>query len=131
MTLIEKGVRILLIEDVPEDIRFAQIQLKQIFGSKHSVDVADYFSKALRLLQIQSFDIIILDLSLPDSKGLDSFKNIRDSYNIPVIIYTGLDNELVKTEALKSGAIDYLIKGKTNSHELKTSIANGIIRYAE
>jgi len=124
-------IRILLIEDVPEDVRFAQIQLMQIFGNKHTVEVADYFSKAVQLLQSKPFDIIILDLSLPDSKGLESFKNIRDSYNIPVIIYTGLDNELVKSEALKNGAMDYLIKGKTITSTLKTSIANSIIHYTE
>src|ERR1700722_446374 len=122
--LIEKEVAILLIEDVPEDIRFAQIQFKQIFGDKHTVDVADYFSKAVQLLQIKSFDIILLDLSLPDSKGLNSLKNIYGSYNIPVIIYTGLDNELVKIEALKYGAMDYLIKGKTTIDTLKASIVN-------
>jgi two-component system cell cycle sensor histidine kinase/response regulator CckA len=126
--LMEKEIRILLIEDVPEDIRFAQIQFKQIFGNKHTVDVADYFSKAVQLLQIKPFDIILLDLSLPDSKGLNSFKNIHRSYNIPVIIYTGLDNELVKMEALKYGAMDYLIKGKTAIDTLKASIVNSIIR---
>jgi len=123
----EKIIRILLIEDVPEDVRFVQIQLKQIFGDKHTVEVADYFSKAVQLLQVKTFDIIILDLSLPDSKGLDNFKNIRDSFNIPVIIYTGLDNELVKNEALKNGAMDYLIKGKTITSALKTSITNSVI----
>jgi len=124
----EKFIRILLIEDIPEDVRYAQIQLKQIFGDRHTVDVVDYFSKAVQQLQIKTFDIIILDLSLPDSRGLDNFKNILDSYNTPVIIYTGLDNELVKSEALKYGAVDYLIKGHTNTNTLKTSIANSIIR---
>src|SRR3984957_9400162 len=103
----EKGIRILLIEDTPEDVRFAQIQFKQIFGNSHSLEVTDYFSKALLLLEKNSFDIIILDLSLPDSNGLDSFKYVLKSYNIPVIIYTGLDDELVRSGAIKYGAMDY------------------------
>jgi DNA-binding response OmpR family regulator len=127
----EKVIRILLIEDVPGDIRFAQIQFKQIFGDNHTVEVADYFSKALQLLQKKPFDIIILDLSLPDSKGLDNYKNILKSYNIPTIIYTGLSDELVKSEALKYGAMDYLIKGKTTYETLKESIINSIKQYSD
>jgi DNA-binding response OmpR family regulator len=122
----EKGIRILLIEDTPEDVRFAEIQFKQIFGNNHSLEVTDYYSKALLLLEKKSFDIIILDLSLPDSKGLDNFKYILRSHNIPVIIYTGLDDELVRSGALKHGAMDYLIKGKTSNEALKESISKSI-----
>ena len=127
----EKEIRILLIEDVQEDIRFAQIQFKQIFGDKHTVEVADYFSRALQLLKKKSFDIIILDLSLPDSKGLDNFKNILKSHNIPTIIYTGLSDEFVKNEALRYGAMDYLIKGKTTNDNLKESIVKSIKEYSD
>lgn len=125
----EKEIRILLIEDVPEDIRFAQIQLNTIFGSNHTLEVSDYFSKAIQLLQRKSFDIIILDLSLPDSKGLNSFEQLVNSYNIPIIIYTGLDDELIKSAAMKHGAMDYLIKGKTTNNALKESIVKSISRY--
>ncbi len=126
----EIEISILLIEDILEDSRFAEIQFKNIFGNKHTVQVVDYFSKAIQLLQKKSFDIIILDLSLPDGKGLANFKHILKPYNIPVIIYTGLDNELVKNEALQYGAMDYLIKGKTTNNTLKVSILNSIMQFS-
>ena len=126
----EKETKILLIEDVLEDIRYAEIQFEIMFGSKHTIDVCDYFSKAMQLLQKKSFDIIILDLSLPDSNGLNSLKKLSDSYSIPIIIYTGLTDELVKAEAMRNGAMDYLIKGKTSTDALKASIANSIIEHS-
>ena len=89
-----------MIEDVLEGIRYAEIQFEIMFGNKYTIDVCDYFSKAIQLLQKKSFDIIILDLSLHDSNGLNSFKKFSDSYSIPIIIYTGLTDELVKAEAM-------------------------------
>ncbi len=126
----EKVTKILLIEDVLEDIRYAEIQFEIMFGNNFTMDVCDYFSKAIQLLQKKSFDIIILDLSLPDSKGLSSMKKLSDSYSIPIIIYTGLTDELVKAEAMRNGAMDYLIKGKTATNTLKASIVNSIIQYS-
>lgn len=73
MKMMEKDIKILLIEDVPEDARFAEIQFRKIFGNKHTVQVRDYFSNAMQLLKVKTFDIIILDLSLPDSRGLTNF----------------------------------------------------------
>jgi DNA-binding response OmpR family regulator len=118
----QKVIRILLIEDVPEDIRFTEIQLNKSFGSSYDLKVTEYFSKALQLLEQASFDIIILDLSLPDSKGLLNFKKLVKTFDIPIIIYTGLSDETIKDEAMKSGAMDYLIKGQTSSFILKQSI---------
>jgi len=128
---VKKEISILHVEDSPEDVRFAEIQFKNIFGSKHTVEVSAYFSKALALVQKKSFDIIILDLSLPDSQGLTNFTKLLKSCNIPIIIYTGLDNELVKNEAMQIGAMDYLIKGKTTEERLKASILNSISHYVQ
>jgi DNA-binding response OmpR family regulator len=124
-----KIIRILLIEDVPEDIKFAEIQLDKILGSSYTLKVCDYFAKALQLLKKDNFDIIILDLSLPDSQGLTNFKKLSKTHNIPIIIYTGLSNEAIKNEAMESGAMDYLIKGKTSNDILKQSILNSIAQY--
>lgn len=125
-----KEIKILLVEDSPDDVRFAEIQFENIFGSRHSVEVCAYFAKAFALVQKQYFDIIILDLSLPDSEGLTNFTKLLRSCSIPIIIYTGLDNELVKNEAIQIGVMDYLIKGKTTEETLKASILNSMSRYA-
>ena|SRR5438552_2274129 len=126
----EKKIKILLIEDIPEDIRYAEIVFEKMFGNNHILEVADYFSKAIILLTEKSFDIIILDLSLPDSKGLINFKKLVKSFSTPVIIYTGLTDEFIKSEAMTFGAMDYLVKGKTNDDTLKESIVNSIIQYS-
>ena len=125
----KKEIKILLVEDVPDDIRFAEIQLTKIFGTACILHVADFFSKAVQQLQKNDFDVILLDLSLPDSKGLTNFKKLVHSYKIPVIIYTGLADESIRSEAMKFGAMDYLIKGKINNDTLKKSILNSILQY--
>ncbi|MDQ3110212.1 MAG: response regulator [Bacteroidota bacterium] len=119
-------IRVLLIEDSPEDAKFTAIQLKQSFGNDYQLDTCDYFSKASELLSKNTFDIIILDLCLPDAKGLNAFKDLLNSSRTPVIIYTGLKDELIKSEATKAGASDYLIKGETNSAAFRESIITSL-----
>jgi DNA-binding response OmpR family regulator len=119
-------IKILLIEDSPEDAEFASVQLRQSFGEQHALMTCDYFSKAAQLIAENSFDIIILDLSLPDSRGLSTFRDLVNSCNVPIIIYTGLSDELIKADAIRSGARDYLIKGETSKSELKNSILNSL-----
>lgn len=121
-------IKILLVEDSIEDAKFASIQLMQSFGEDHSLQITDYFSKASELIAEDFFHLIILDLSLPDSRGLNTFRELLNSCNVPVIIYTGLTDELIKADALKSGASDYLIKGETPTGVLKQSILSTLER---
>jgi DNA-binding response OmpR family regulator len=123
-------LKVLLIEDSPEDVKFASIQLKQSFGDDHLLTITDYYSKASKLVDENKFDIIILDLSLPDSNGLTSLRNLVNSCTTPVIIYTGLADEAVKANALQSGAYAYLIKGETPARMLKESIITTLEKMA-
>ena len=124
-----KKIKILLIEDTPEDIGFVTIQLTESFGQDYTLEKSDYFSKALQLLSIKTYDVIILDLSLPDSYGLETFKTLIKHCNSPIIVYTGLLHELIKKEMMESGAHDYLIKGQTSNETLKHSIIQSIKNY--
>ncbi|MEO5643133.1 MAG: response regulator [Bacteroidia bacterium] len=121
-------IKILLVEDSIEDAKFASIQLRQSFGEDSVLQTTDYFSKATALVAENKFDLIILDLSLPDSRGLNTFKELLASCNIPIIIYTGLTDELIITQAKKAGASDYLIKGETSAAKLKASILGTLER---
>lgn len=121
-------IKILLVEDSIEDAKFASIQLRQSFGEDHSLHITDYFSKASTLIAEEVFHVIILDLSLPDSRGLNTFRELLNSCNVPVIIYTGLMDESIKADALKSGASDYLIKGETSAGALRQSIMSTLER---
>lgn len=90
---------------------------------------AQYLAKALKLLEQQKFDLVLLDLTLPDSFGLDTLRALRQSTSTPVIVLTGVDDEQNALEALKLGAEDYLLKGDINSHQLNRSISYALERH--
>ncbi|MEI1278400.1 histidine kinase dimerization/phosphoacceptor domain -containing protein [Leptospira venezuelensis] len=123
--------QILIVEDNEDDSRLFEIFLKEADPSgvrlKHSPTVAD----ALEVLKDEGeeIDCILLDLTLPDSFGLDGFEAIKKSYpKIPIVICSGTQDETVAMEALQSGGQDYLIKGKFDSHLLFRSILYAIER---
>ncbi len=116
------SLNILLVEDNPADAQYVNIQLEEVFGTGFKLEVREYFSKAMEVLKNAKFDVIILDLSLPDSNGLTQFKELLSVYKTPAIIYTGMDNETVRSEAMNCGACDYLIKDRTTPADLKRAV---------
>src|ERR1700746_3543905 len=108
----EEKINILLVEDNPGDAKLLDVYLKHSFTNTFSLSTAALLSKALEMMDANTFDIIILDLSLPDSRGLDTFKKVYEhSPEIPIIVLTGLDDESTGINAMKLGAQDFLIKG--------------------
>ncbi|MGZ6522967.1 MAG: response regulator, partial [Bacteroidia bacterium] len=89
--------------------------LQEIYEDNYSLVTCDYLKKAIDALDKKTFDVIIMDLSLPDSTGLDTFISIfnRDPES-PIIILTGLNDESVGIKAVKLGAQDFLIKNNVN-----------------
>jgi PAS domain S-box-containing protein len=125
----EEKINILLVEDNPGDARLIDIYLKESFGNIFTLMTADYLSKGIELLEQHSFNIIILDLSLPDSDGLDSFKRIHQrAPETPIIVLTGMEDESMGINAMKLGAQDFLVKGKLKISSLKRSITYSIER---
>src|SRR5436190_2000525 len=126
----EESINILLIEDNPADAKLMDIYLKEAFGTKYSLSVSGDLFGGLKLLAKNTFNVIIIDLSLPDSAGLDTFKNVyKHSPHTPIIVLTGLEDDSVGINAMKMGAQDFLIKGKSRSRGLKRSINYSIQRY--
>lgn len=126
----QENIKILVIEDNPGDARLINIYLKEFFGDKFSFSSVDYLSKSLELLSRETFDIIILDLTLPDSSGLDTFKKVyQKSPEIPIIVLTGLEDESLGINAMKLGAQDFLEKGLIKGKELSRSINYSIERF--
>ena len=73
---------------------------------------AGLVSEAEHLLQSEPFDAVLLDLTLPDSRGLESLSRIqRIAPHVPVVVLSGLTDESVALEAVRNGAQDYLLKG--------------------
>ena len=127
--MMEETYKILLVEDNPADCKWIDIQLQKAFGDALIFETCGYLSKALELLEKNTYSIVILDLTIPDSTGLEGLKKILElDYNCPIIILTGLDDESLGVEAVQLGAQDYLIKGKTSSNGLKRSITYSMER---
>lgn len=125
-------IKILIIEDNPGDIQLIDIYLRNSFGEKYSLSVANYLADGIEHLLKEKFDIIILDLTLPDSYGLETFKKIDEfthSPKVPIIVLTGLEDESIGINAMKLGAQDFLVKGSIKGKELSRSINYSIERF--
>lgn len=120
--------KILLIEDNPADARF----LKEILvdsGIDFRLSNCSRLSDGLTALEEENYDVLLLDLSLPDSHGISGIEKIHQhNRHIPVIILTGLDDEKVALHALQEGAQDFLVKGQVEPDILKRSIRYSIER---
>ena len=121
--------RILLVEDNPGDARLIQMMLHKSEGEEFSVERADRLSAAMEFLQRVKFDAVLLDLSLPDSRGLDTVKTVlREFPQIPVIVLTGGDDDELAQQAVREGAQDYLTKRNLPSGTLKRALRHAIER---
>lgn len=127
-------LNILLIEDNPGDIRLLQEILREVRTTRCQITPVMTLAAAIEQLSLTTphtphFDIILVDLSLPDSQGIDSFLALRDrSQNIPIVVLTGSDDENLAILAMQQGAQDYLVKGQVDSNVLLRSIRYAIER---
>ncbi|HEX7364714.1 MAG TPA: PAS domain S-box protein [Dehalococcoidia bacterium] len=122
----DKHTKVLLIEDNPGDVRLIREMLAEVKGVSYNLVSAGRLSAGLEYLTKQRFDVILLDLGLPDSQGLETLDKIfAKTPTIPIVVLTGLDDEATANEAVHKGAQDYLLKGDINSRALSR-----VIRYA-
>jgi signal transduction histidine kinase/DNA-binding response OmpR family regulator len=122
--------KVLLVEDNPGDARLLRELLLEPHGSPFEVVHVTRLSEALRRLGSDSFSIILLDLSLPDSQGLDTISRLRShADNVPVVVLTGLDNEEIAVQSVEQGAQDYLVKGQVDGHLLARSLRYAVQRH--
>ena len=121
--------RILLVEDNPGDARLIRELLRESGHYGDSVDEASRLADALTALRSFPADLVLLDLSLPDSHGLDTFSRLHTAApNVPMIVLTGLDDQATALAAVKAGAQDYLLKGVVNGELLSRAIRYAIER---
>lgn len=122
------SLRILIIEDNPGDIIIIREILKAS-GARFILSNATSLRESVDLLVSNPYDVIILDLGLPDSMGL---KTLREFLNFevipPVIVMTGLDDEETALASLREGAQDYLVKNRLDSENILRSIKYSIER---
>jgi PAS domain S-box-containing protein len=122
----KNALRILIVEDDIIDRKLLERLLAQSSLGTCEVENADRLAGALERLQSQSFDIVLLDLGLPDSQGMESVVRLQaQAPQTPIIVLSGLDDANVATQAVQIGVQDYLIKGQVDA-----SLLMRAVRYA-
>jgi len=129
MSELAEIIHILLVEDNSGDAVLFEDMLMLAPHFPHSLHVVDRCDKAQVALQNQPYDVVMLDLSLPDSQGLETVYRLRHfNSEIPLVVLTGLDDEEMGLAALKAGAQDYLVKQDANTGLLVRAIRFAIER---
>ncbi len=127
----EQTVRILLIEDDPDYAMLMGVYVNEACGTqlRYALRGAERLEEGLRLLDREEFDIALLDLILPDSRGLETLTRLRaKAPGLPVVVLTNLDQEEIGLEAIAGGAQDFLPKNKVDAGRLRHSIAFALAR---
>src|ERR1700691_3069369 len=125
-----KAIKVLLlVEDNPGDARL----LREMFNEQgaHSTDLihVECVGEAEKYLGDSAVDIIVLDLGLPDAQGMAAVRRTHMAApHVPLVVLTGLDDEVVAAEALQEGAQDYLIKGQIDARGFLRSLRYAVER---
>ncbi len=121
--------RVLLVEDDPSDASLVRQALRASSSPEFSVVWVTTLAETLHALRQDSFDVLLLDLSLPDSAGLPTVNAVcKLSDNLPLIVLTGHDDTGFALQTLEAGAQDYLIKGRFDTDALVRAIRYSIER---
>ena len=116
-------IKVLLIEDNPSDTLLLRAMLASQGGSTLELETVDTLTAGLQRLQHGGINLVLLDLSLPDSHGLETFLKLHaQEPAVATIVFSGLDDEEVAMRALHEGAQDYLVKGQVDKRLLVRAI---------
>ncbi len=122
-------LRVLLVEDNPTDALLVEVALEEMTALTPQLTHVELLSQAQNALKNAEFDIVLLDLSLPDGQGLGNFERLHQvAPTVPIIVLTGSADEELGTQAIARGAADYLIKGATDSSLLERAARYAIER---
>ncbi len=125
----DEKFEILLFEDNPGDAGLIEEMLEEFADFPYELKNVETLNEGLSLLKERPFNVILSDLGLPDSDGIDTFLDIHvRNPGTPIIILTGRNDEEIGITAVKKGAQDYLVKGQVDGRLLKRSIRYSIER---
>src|SRR5438309_12124166 len=124
------AVRVLLVEDNPGDARLIEVALAEARWTQFELERVDTLAAALARASQGGIDVMLLDLSLPDSSGIQT---LREAYaqarEIPIVVFTGLDGVVIAFQVVIEGAQDFLVKGRADTELLDLSIRYAIERH--
>lgn len=119
-------IRVLLIEDNPADALLIREMLKEAKNAVFELVHTDRLARGIERLDEEHFDVVLLDLKLPDSRGIDTFTGLHAEIpHVPIIPLTGTEDEQLAARLVREGAQDYLVKG-----DVESSILAGAVRLA-
>ena len=116
-------LRIGLVEDNAGDARLIQEMLREPPVTQYRLTHSTSMDQLLESLERDPIEVLLLDLGLPDSQGMDTFHRINSrAPGLPIVIFSGAEDEELASVAVSSGGQDYLVKGRINSFLLKRAI---------
>jgi len=125
-----KPINILLLEDNPLDARLLRLQLGEKQGAAYHLTHKETLQQGIALLGELHPDLILCDLSLPDSHELETFQRLHAvAPRTPIIVLSGSDDETLAVQAVREGAQDYLVKGRVDAQGLIRAISYALERH--
>lgn len=126
----DEHLNILLVEDNLADARLLREEIADKSAVPCTLVHVEQLSDALERLQREAFDVILLDLSLPDSQGAETLSRLQGAApDVPVVVLTGLEDEALGLQMVAAGAQDYLTKGQVESRLLLRTLRYAITRH--
>jgi len=126
----KKKISILLVEGKKEEVQIVTKLLEKA-SLNYTLHIADSLYESFLKVQNNAIDIVLLALNLPDSVGFKTLTNFLDKVsNLPVIVVTNTNNEIVGNQAIKAGAQDYLVKGQFDGKLIGRSVRYAVQRYS-
>ena len=125
----QEPIKVLLIEDNPADARLIGLMLAEANTLSFQFSWVDNLTDGIERIRSSDVDVVLLDLGLPESTGLETLERLRAGTRVPtLVVLSGLTDEGVAVQALRSGAQDYLVKGLVDSALLIRAIRYAIER---
>jgi len=126
----KKKLDILLIEDNPGDAFLIKFYLEDQYSEEYNLHHVDYLKYGLEALATKPYDIVLLDLDLPDSDRKDTVKRVMEAFpKVLLIVLTGLNDEEVGLSTVNAGAQDFIVKGKFDGKVLHSKIRFALERF--
>ncbi len=126
----DKIIKILHVEDDIDHAMLISKLIKEIKNVHYELTHVQQLDAAFVELHNENYDIILLDLFLPDEQGVDTVDRVCErAPDIPVVVISGTDDETMAIKALQKGAEEYLVKGKVKSHSLSRILRYAIMRH--
>ncbi|MFA5506118.1 MAG: ATP-binding protein [Vulcanimicrobiota bacterium] len=126
----QADIKVLLVDDSPEQRQFVGLQLAELRSPRFHLREAFRLADGLSILSNERIDVALLDLTLPDARGLEAVTTVRNRFpSVPVVVLTGTDDERLAMKALREGADDYLVKDGVTAQVLKRVLLHAMERH--